>query len=65
MANTIEAAELIEEAVEQLKELLVAQKKISNTLQDNSLVPLITHTENLIESNTRTAKYIRKMVANG
>jgi len=60
LGNTIEAAEMVEDNVEQLKKLLVGQKKIAEHVGDGSLDHLVLHTEELIKMNTATAEYIRK-----
>jgi len=65
MSNTIEAAEMVEDNVRQLKELLVGQKKIAEHVGDGSLDHLVLHTESLIKMNTETAQYIRKTAIDG
>ena len=65
MANTIAGAEMVENAVTELKVLLASQEKLAATLNDGSIDSLMLHTKQLIEQNTATAKLMRDTAIDG
>jgi hypothetical protein len=60
MSNTIEAAELLEEQIADLKTLLASQRRLADRLGDHSLDNLIRNTTDLIAQHERTITNIQK-----